>query len=74
MSYDNAETMQAKMTYADEHCLGGTMVWAMDLDDSSGTSLANSDPNSAVLLSCMFTPCSSNNPGPFGDAPALGTY
>ncbi|KAM5523864.1 chitinase [Fusarium oxysporum f. sp. phaseoli] len=24
-----------KLDYANEHCLGGTMVWAIDLDDGT---------------------------------------
>lgn len=37
VSYDNAETFQMKLQYANEHCIGGTMVWAVSLDDSEGT-------------------------------------
>ncbi|KAH8882436.1 glycoside hydrolase [Thozetella sp. PMI_491] len=66
VSYDTAETMQTKMTYADERCLGGTMVWAIDLDDTAGTSLGNADSNYQILLSCMYTPCVTN---PFGNSP-----
>ncbi len=32
VSYDDKETFQMKLQYANEMCLGGTMVWAMDLD------------------------------------------
>ncbi|KAK3325107.1 glycoside hydrolase superfamily [Apodospora peruviana] len=66
VSYDTAKTMAIKMTYADAHCLGGSMVWAVDLDDERGTSLGNADPNYRIMLSCMFSPCNSN---PFGRAP-----
>ena len=37
VSYDDAETFQTKIDFANRNCLGGTMVWAVSLDDSSGT-------------------------------------
>lgn len=37
VSYDNADTFKLKIDYANQHCLGGTMVWAASLDDSQGT-------------------------------------
>lgn len=37
VAYDDATTLQMKKNYADSHCLGGTMVWAVSLDDSKGT-------------------------------------
>ncbi|KAH8660501.1 hypothetical protein BX600DRAFT_400333 [Xylariales sp. PMI_506] len=39
VSYDNNVTFNLKMAWADSHCLGGTLVWAVDLDiDGSATS------------------------------------
>jgi chitinase len=38
VSYDNGPTIQLKLQRANALCLGGTMVWATDLDDSNGTS------------------------------------
>ncbi|KAM0350176.1 hypothetical protein ACHAPU_003341 [Fusarium lateritium] len=35
VSWDDAETLKMKVDYADENCLGGTMVWAIDLDDGT---------------------------------------
>ncbi|KAJ4009153.1 hypothetical protein NW752_009451 [Fusarium irregulare] len=35
VSWDDAETLKMKLDYANEHCLGGTMVWAIDLDDGT---------------------------------------
>ncbi|KAI8940612.1 hypothetical protein NX059_001884 [Plenodomus lindquistii] len=35
VSYDDEETVQMKKEFANKHCLGGTMVWALDLDDPS---------------------------------------
>ncbi|KAF1930150.1 glycoside hydrolase family 18 protein [Didymella exigua CBS 183.55] len=34
-SFDDAETLKIKLDYANQRCLGGTMVWAIDLDDGS---------------------------------------
>ena len=31
ISYDNVETFKAKVDYATKKCLGGTMVWAIDM-------------------------------------------
>ncbi|KAM7213471.1 Glycoside hydrolase superfamily [Rhypophila decipiens] len=35
VSYDDVETLKTKMDYANRRCLGGTMVWAIDLDDGT---------------------------------------
>ncbi|GKT65310.1 chitinase [Colletotrichum tofieldiae] len=35
VSWDDAETLKLKIDYANQRCLGGTMVWAIDLDDGS---------------------------------------
>lgn len=36
-SYDDADTFKMKVDYANKHCLGGTMVWAVSLDDRTGS-------------------------------------
>lgn len=41
VSYDDEVTLQLKMDYANSLGLAGTMIWAVDLDDSAGTT--NSD-------------------------------
>ncbi|CAG8236650.1 unnamed protein product [Penicillium salamii] len=41
VSYDDAETMKTKINFANQHCLGGTMIWAIDQDDQNGTSINN---------------------------------
>lgn len=42
VSYDDAETIGLKKTYANNHCLRGTMVWALDLaDPNNNTSVEN---------------------------------
>ncbi|PGG98287.1 hypothetical protein AJ79_08924 [Helicocarpus griseus UAMH5409] len=35
VSWDDAHTLKRKLDYANAHCLGGTMVWAIDLDDGT---------------------------------------
>ncbi|KAF1812796.1 glycoside hydrolase [Eremomyces bilateralis CBS 781.70] len=35
VSWDDAETLELKLNYANRRCLGGTMVWAIDLDDGT---------------------------------------
>ncbi|EMD70067.1 glycoside hydrolase family 18 protein, partial [Bipolaris sorokiniana ND90Pr] len=34
-SFDDVKTLKIKLDYANQRCLGGTMVWAIDLDDGS---------------------------------------
>ncbi|TVY56649.1 Chitotriosidase-1 [Lachnellula suecica] len=29
--YDDCDTIEGKLKYADEHCLGGSMIWSIDL-------------------------------------------
>ncbi|MCJ1399327.1 hypothetical protein MMC11_002529 [Xylographa trunciseda] len=40
VSYDDPYTLGLKVAYANRNCLGGTMVWAVSLDDSNGTASA----------------------------------
>ncbi|KAK8042256.1 glycoside hydrolase superfamily [Apiospora rasikravindrae] len=35
VSWDDAETLKIKLDYANQRCLGGTMIWAIDLDDGT---------------------------------------
>ncbi|RAK98436.1 glycoside hydrolase [Aspergillus ibericus CBS 121593] len=38
VSYDDGESMQMKIDFANKHCLGGTLIWSMDQDSSDHTS------------------------------------
>jgi chitinase len=50
VSYDDAETFQMKINFANAQCLGGTFVWALDLDSSTNqTSLTNLNSNGGTL-------------------------
>lgn len=40
VSYDDADTFKLKIDYANNHCLGGTMVWASSTDDTQGSAAA----------------------------------
>jgi chitinase len=35
VSWDDAQTLKMKVDYANGRCLGGTMIWAIDLDDGT---------------------------------------
>ncbi|KAL7622471.1 hypothetical protein AAE478_007977 [Parahypoxylon ruwenzoriense] len=35
VSWDDTETLKTKVEFANSHCLGGTMIWAVDLDDGT---------------------------------------
>ncbi|GAB0145998.1 hypothetical protein EsHS_00006412 [Epichloe bromicola] len=35
VSWDDAKTLKLKLDYANLRCLGGTMIWAIDLDDGT---------------------------------------
>jgi len=39
VSYDDETTLQQKRNYAEENCLGGTMIWAIDQDSADGDSM-----------------------------------
>ncbi|KAF5329772.1 hypothetical protein D9619_009132 [Psilocybe cf. subviscida] len=40
VSYDDAQTLQQKLEFANTICLGGTMIWSLDQDDTSYTALS----------------------------------
>lgn len=41
VSYDDGITMQQKIQTANSLCLGGTMIWALDQDNSNGDSMSD---------------------------------
>lgn len=43
VSYDDEETLKMKREYANSLCLGGTMVWALDLDKPNKQNLLDSE-------------------------------
>jgi GH18 family chitinase len=39
VSYDDADTLAVKKRFANNRCLGGTMIWAVDLDEPGSPTL-----------------------------------
>lgn len=39
VSYDDGETLEIKKQFANNRCLGGTMIWALDLDEPGSPTL-----------------------------------
>ncbi|KAK3897848.1 glycoside hydrolase superfamily [Staphylotrichum tortipilum] len=59
VSFDDAQTLKMKLDYANLRCLGGTMIWAIDLDDGTLINALGSDlsrPKSVFSDSLMFYP------------------
>lgn len=50
VSYDNGQTLGMKISYANGKCLGGTMVWAIDLDDGTLISTLGNSLGRAKLV------------------------
>ncbi|KAI6779851.1 putative chitinase [Emericellopsis cladophorae] len=54
VSWDDEETLKMKLEYAHQRCLGGTMVWAIDLDD--GTLISSLGKASGRAKKQIITP------------------
>ncbi|KAI9775414.1 MAG: hypothetical protein M1839_001109 [Geoglossum umbratile] len=82
VSFDDATTLKMKIDYANKVCLGGTMVWAASLDDTSGSAasalssatgqIGKSNigiviPNNALSI-CVWTKCAEACPAGFSMA------
>ncbi|PQE17041.1 glycoside hydrolase family 18 protein [Rutstroemia sp. NJR-2017a BBW] len=68
VSYDDATTMKMKLDYVNSVCLGGTVVWAVDLDDHNGTSINALGSGLNRAASPVY-----NNTAPTDSGPDLGT-
>ncbi|KAK7958032.1 glycoside hydrolase family 18 protein [Apiospora saccharicola] len=56
VSYDDDETFKMKLDYANNLCLGGSMIWAVSTDDSLGTAAsALSKTTGRIALSLKAT-------------------
>ncbi|KAG4435727.1 hypothetical protein IFR05_008777 [Cadophora sp. M221] len=78
VSYDDAETLSMKIQYANNHCLGGTMVWAASTDSGNATASSSlqslnglqkkslfgggSTPVEEPLSQCVWGDCNGNCP------------
>jgi chitinase len=51
VSWDDTVTLGMKVSYANSHCLGGVMVWAIDLDDGTliGSLTGTGRPTQIIL-------------------------
>lgn len=60
VSYDDSETFALKLEYANKLCLGGTFVWALDLDSPSNNTstddLLAASSGSRISISKRVTP------------------
>ncbi|KAJ7488142.1 hypothetical protein FB451DRAFT_1226548 [Mycena latifolia] len=71
VSYDDSESFAVKMNYANDHCIGGTMIWSMDQDDDSYTALKGLYPDIAAAGGgltekndkCIITECNVSSCG-----------
>ncbi|KAI5116231.1 hypothetical protein M0805_001223 [Coniferiporia weirii] len=79
VSYDDAQTFQLKMDYANSICLGGTMIWSVDQDDTSYTALqglypdidVNNPSSSESGNMCQVTGCGQNCPAGYDSLTTL---
>ncbi|KAJ7209087.1 putative class V chitinase [Mycena rebaudengoi] len=85
VSYDDSDTFKLKIDYANNHCLGGTMIWAASLDDKTGAAagtLGSVTGRSALSLkavastedpitSCVFSDCGLGDNCPAGTRPVI---
>ncbi|KAJ5958894.1 glycoside hydrolase family 18 protein [Penicillium vulpinum] len=54
VSYDDETTIQMKKKYANDICLGGTMVWAVSTDDNTGAASQNLMELNSVISKSLF--------------------
>jgi chitinase len=59
VSYDDEETLKMKRDYANKLCLGGTMIWALDLDKPGKDTSINNLMGSELSLSSKWNTLSS---------------
>ncbi|KAF7342007.1 putative class V chitinase [Mycena venus] len=85
VSYDDADTFKLKIDYANNHCLGGTMIWAASLDDKTGSaasvlggvtgrsalSLAAISSTTDPITACVFSDCGLGDNCPAGTRPVI---
>ena len=51
VSWDDTETLKMKVDYANQRCLGGVLVWAVDLDDGTLIkSLSDTGRDTTIIL------------------------
>ncbi|KAF1942660.1 hypothetical protein EJ02DRAFT_345196 [Clathrospora elynae] len=59
VGYDDAQTYALKEAFADDHCLGGIMIWSINFDDATGIGLGGANnftsPESATVIPMTHT-------------------
>lgn len=59
VGYDDAETYALKDTFADDHCLGGIMIWSIEFDEKYGLELVDANeykpPQSVTVVPIAHT-------------------
>ncbi|KAJ6492287.1 hypothetical protein C8R45DRAFT_990838 [Mycena sanguinolenta] len=73
VSYDDAQTFAMKLQFANDICVGGTMVWSLDQDDTQFTALsalwgdvtANNASSSVTGDQCIYTGCGLSCPNEY---------
>ncbi|KAK0560437.1 hypothetical protein OC861_006279 [Tilletia horrida] len=73
LSYDDADTWLLKMDYANSICIGGTMIWSVDMDTPQGDALSALYPTIAGIAgsdgdgaqACQVTGCGESCPAGF---------
>lgn len=58
VGYDDSETLEMKRAFAEENCLGGTMIWSIDFDPETGGGEGpneNVSPESATVIPMAHT-------------------
>ncbi|XP_069102179.1 acidic mammalian chitinase-like [Argopecten irradians] len=75
IGYDDVESFTIKAEYIRSNRLGGSMVWAMDLDDFNNICGLGVNPMMSVLKTILSSPITaSTTPTPSSGAPTTGTY
>ncbi|RAK95648.1 glycoside hydrolase family 18 protein [Aspergillus ibericus CBS 121593] len=54
VSYDDETTLKMKKDYANDLCLGGTMVWAVSTDNGNGTSSSSLLEMNSLIKKSLF--------------------
>ncbi|KAF7316287.1 Chitin-binding type-1 domain-containing protein [Mycena indigotica] len=81
VSYDDAQTLAMKLQFANSRCLGGTMIWSVDQDDTSYSALKglypDIDVNKPSLVEsgdqCTITGCGQSCPSGWDTLTTLTT-
>ncbi|KAF9480725.1 hypothetical protein BDN70DRAFT_992516 [Pholiota conissans] len=71
VSYDDKDTFALKMNYANDHCIGGTMIWSVDQDDTKYTAMTDLFPGITAFAGgtvevgdqCTVSPCGATSCG-----------